>query len=356
MPEFLQQEFLNNTLAMYLWIGVTVLLLLLFKRLLSKGFASVLYFTFPNTRSYVSRQQFLELIVKPLEWLIIILVLVLSFNKLTYPAILDIELYKVSTKDLVDAAGRALLVIFFIRFVRRFIDFIGLLLGEKAKQTPEQSDDQLVYFFRDFLKVIVLIFGVLLFANFVFRYDVSNVITGLSIVTAAVALATRESLENLIASFIILIDKPFVLGDLVKIDSYMGTVEKIGFRSTKLRTDQKTYATVPNKKMVDAILDNLSMRTQRKVEIRLELRPDAKPAQLLDVTRKAEKLMLQKEEIQNHQVFVTDISSGSVVISVDYFTGPIDFDIFLGIKQSIQLELLSIIQDAGLELAGLNLR
>ena len=93
---------------------------------------------------------------------------------------------------------------------------LGILEG-KTKNTADLADDQLVVFFRDFFKVVVVIIGILMFTKFVFNFNISNLITGLSIVTAAIALATRESLENLIASFIIFFDKPFTLGDLVKV-------------------------------------------------------------------------------------------------------------------------------------------
>jgi MscS family membrane protein len=78
---------------------------------------------------------------------------------------------------------------------------------------------------------------------------------------AALALAARESLENIIASFIIFFDKPFVTGDNLKIQQVTGTVERIGLRSTRIRTADKTLVSVPNKQMVDSIVDNLSMRT-----------------------------------------------------------------------------------------------
>jgi MscS family membrane protein len=86
--------------------------------------------------------------------------------------------------------------------------------------------------------------------HFAFNLDVGSFLTGLSIVGAAVALSLRESLENLIASFVIFFDKPFTTGDVVKVQGITGTVEKIGLRSTRIRTEQKTYVTVPNKQMV----------------------------------------------------------------------------------------------------------
>jgi MscS family membrane protein len=97
------------------------------------------------------------------------------------------------------------------------------------------------------------------------------ILTSLGLAGAALALAAKESIENLIASFVIFFDKPFTAGDYLKVNNISGTVGKIGLRSTRIRTDQKTYVTVPNKQMVDCIVDNLTLRTQRKGELRLEL-------------------------------------------------------------------------------------
>ena len=91
----------------------------------------------------------------------------------------------------------------------------------------------------------------LVIIRFAFGWNIGSLLTGLSIVGAAIALALKESLENLIASFIIFFDKPFATGDLVKVNAITGTVEKIGLRSTRIRTEQKTFVTVPNKQMVD---------------------------------------------------------------------------------------------------------
>ncbi|MFX4497553.1 mechanosensitive ion channel domain-containing protein, partial [Acinetobacter baumannii] len=91
----------------------------------------------------------------------------------------------------------------------------ALILETKANLTPNQTDNQFIIFFKDFFKAIVVIIGALLIIRFSFNKNISSVLTGLSIVGAAVALATRESMENLIASFIIFFDKPFTVGDLV---------------------------------------------------------------------------------------------------------------------------------------------
>ncbi len=352
MPELFNRMVFDNPLSSYLWIIIILLAMFLLKGIVSRFLCGLLYRLFPNAKKYVSRDQFISLVLIPMEWFVVAIVIILSIHKLKFPVVLDIELYKISTRDLVEAVGKAVLVVLFIRLLRRFIDFLALLFEAKANQTTDQSDNQLVVFFRDFFKVVVLIIGILMFSRFVLNFNISSVITGLSIVTAAIALATRESLENLIASFIIFFDKPFTMGDLVKVENITGNVERIGLRSTRIRTDQKTFVTVPNKKMVDSILDNLSLRSQRKAEIRLELNVQTQADQLLQLTEKAEKLLEQNEVIQQGNVFVTEIGLKAITVQVDYFTDVIEFNNFQEVKQTINLELLSILKTLGIELAG----
>lgn len=352
MPEFLQTLVFDNPLISYLWIAGILLAMYLLKGIVSKFLCGLLYGFFPGAKKYVTRDQFIALVLIPMEWFVVWMVVIFSFHKLNFPSVLDVELYKITSKEIIEATGKAILVVFFIRLLRRFIDFIALVFKAKADQTPDQSDNQLVVFFRDFFKVVAIIIGIIMFSKFVFNFDISSLITGLSIVTAAVALATRESLENLIASFIIFFDKPFTLGDLVKVEGVTGTVEKIGLRSTRIRTEQKTFLTMPNKKMVDSILDNLTLRTQRKAEIRLELNVRTTAKQINDLIEKIEMLLQQQEQIESSTVVLNELGSKSISIHVDYFTQTIEFALFQEIKQTINLNILRMMEGLGIELTG----
>jgi MscS family membrane protein len=352
MPEFLHNKFLDNPLSSYLWIAIILLAMLLLKGIISRFLCSILYSFFPQAKKYVDRKKFVDLVLIPMEWFIVWTVAVFSFHKLKFPEALKFELYKLSTQDIADAAGKTILIIFFIRLLTRLIDFFALIFEVKANQTADQSDNQLVVFFKDFFKAIAILLGILLISRFVFNFNVANLITGLSIVTAAIALATRESLENLIASFIIFFDKPFTVGDLVKVESITGNVEKIGLRSTRIRTDQKTYVTMPNKKMVDSILDNLSLRTQRKAEIKLELCVHTLPEQIDQLLAKADMLLQQQEEIQTHTVVLNEIGFKSITVLIEYFTNPIEFNRYQLLKQEMNLNLLRGMHSLQIELTG----
>jgi MscS family membrane protein len=98
---------------------------------------------------------------------------------------------------------KLIFIILLIRVCLRTLEFIAIILDEKAKLSKDQTDDQLILFFRDFFKVILYIIGVLMVLHYVFNENIGNLVTSLSIVGAAVALSMRESLENIIASFII---------------------------------------------------------------------------------------------------------------------------------------------------------
>lgn len=352
MPQFLDRIVLDNPIVSYIWIAGIIAAMFLLKGFVSKFICRLLYGIFPGAKKYLGRDQFISLVLAPMEWLLFAVVVILSLDKLKFPALLDFELYKVSAKEIADGAGKFILIVLFIRFLIRQIDFLAIILETKASETPDHTDDQLVVFFKDFFKAILNILGIIMIAKFVFHFNVSNLITGLSIVTAAIALATKESLENLIASFIIFFDKPYTIGDFVKVESVSGTVERIGLRSTRIRTEQKTFVTVPNKKMVDSILDNITHRTQRKAEIKLDVSVHTSSEQLLQLTQKAEQLIQQHETIQSGTAFVTELGLKSITVQVDYFTDVIDMGEFNKLKQTMNIELLNILATLEIELAG----
>ena len=141
------------------------------------------------------------------------------------------------------------------------------------------------------------------------------------------------------------------MGDVVKIQTFTGTVEKIGLRSTRIRTDQKTFITVPNKQMVDSILDNLSLRTQRKGELKLEVGLST-PSGMLDQLIAGIRKITDQKEIESATVLLNDITSSGFVIIVDYFTGPVTHTEFNTVKEQINFGILKLMEELQVELAG----
>jgi len=351
MNEFFHRLVLDNSIGMYLIVAGVILFTLSVRRWVAHQGAGLIFQFVKRIWKDVDKRSFTNLVTKPLGSFLLILVAVATLHKLKFPAAWDMEIYEVTIKQLLHGFGTIILVIAFIRLLTRMIDFIALLLHIKADRAHDSSDNQLVVFFKDFFKVILAIIGLLMILKLAFGYDIGNLLTGLSIVGAAIALALRESLENLIASFIIFFDKPFTTGDVVKVNAFTGTVEKVGLRSTRIRTDQKTFITVPNKQMVDSILDNLSQRTQRKGELRLEIGLDA-PSGKLQQFIEAARGLLNREEVENSTVLLSDITASAFIIQLEYFTGPVTMSEYNEVKQEINFGVLNALSETGIEIAG----
>ena len=319
MDHFLQKKVFDNTIESCLYVVGTILIMLLLKRLISKYLAQQLFKMIANKKSQTARQSFLDLVVEPLGLFLLLSISIIALDNLKFPGVLDYKIYRITSQQLIESIANGIMVIVFIRLCLRIIDFIATILEEKANLTKDQTDNQLIIFFKDFFKVILVIIGVLLMMKFSFNKSIGNLLTGLSIVGAAIALATRESMENLIASFIIFFDKPFVVGDLVKVNGFTGNIEKIGLRSTRIRTTDKTYISVPNKQMVDSIVDNVSLRTQRKEELRLEIDLATNAMQLKALTDAVQQ-MLTLPEIENKAVFLSETGKNAHVIAIEFFT------------------------------------
>lgn len=341
---------LSNPLKSYILVAATILFVIVLKRFISRIIARLLFRFVRRMGSGLDKTAFLDLVVGPIGMFLVVFVSMTSIEKLHFPAELDFDIYEVTSKAILQSLAVIIIIASFIRLLLKLVDFVALVLRGKARQGGPR-DLQMIVFIRDFLKAILGIIGILMILNTAFRVDVSSILASLGLAGAAIALAAKESIENLIASFVIFFDKPFKSGDILKVNNISGTVEKIGLRSTRIRTDQKTYVTVPNKQMVDSIVDNLTLRTQRKGELRLELGTSATAADL-DAFIAGVKGILSKEKIESSTAFLNDISSNAYLVNVDYFTTPIAIEEFNATKQRINLEILRLLEKMRLSVAG----
>lgn len=352
MNEFLNKVWLDNTVRSYLVIALIILFVLIVKKYIAQSVAALIYQFVKGIWKDVDRKTFTNLVAQPLGLFLVILVSITTLHNLRFPQVLNVDIYKITTKDLLHSLASLVLIMSFIRLLLRMIDFISIVLSIRADRTHDTSDNQLIVFFKDFFKVVLSIVGLLMIMKFSFGLKIGNLLTGLSLVGAAIALALRESLENLIASFIIFFDKPFTMGDTVKVHSFTGTVEKIGLRSTRIRTDQKTFITVPNKQMVDSIIDNHSLRTQRKGELRLEADLGTPLAQLDQLVMAIRQKVKGLPEVENSTVLLSDVSATAFIILIEYFTGPITAAEFNEVKQTINFGALKLMEESDVDLAG----
>lgn len=351
---FFEQVFWGNTVKAYCLFGGILLFGLIFKRIFSKLLSKLLFRLFRSFSQQSHDAAFVSLLVKPIETFILLATLYLSINQLKHPLEVAIfhyskfvgktkEAIPVSIGDCVDRIFLFMIILSVFWIILRIIDFISHVLLFKASLTQNKSDDQLVPFLKELFKTLVIFIGFFTLLGFVFEVNVLTLITGLGIGGIAIALAAKESLENLIGSFTIFLDKPFVVGDLVKVDGVEGTVEKVGFRSTRIRTAEKTMATIPNRGMIDGVLENLSLRDSRKVNFIIGLTYETTAESVKNIISEIEAYINQRPGTVDVHASFKSFGDSALNIEINYFITNLDFNEFLRIRQEINLEIMDIV-------------
>jgi MscS family membrane protein len=161
----------------------------------------------------------------------------------------------------------------------RLADVAAEYMAELTSRTESTLDDQLVPLIRKSLKVFVVVFGVLVVIQNM-GVNVLSLLAGLGLGGLAFALAARDTCANLFGSIMILLDRPFQIGDWVIIGSLEGTVEEIGFRSTRIRTFYDSLISVPNATVANANIDNMGSRRHRRIKAFFGVTYDTDPEKL----------------------------------------------------------------------------
>ena len=156
------------------------------------------------------------------------------------------------------------------------VDVVGDVLAEKAAASQNKFDDMLVPLLRRTLKILVVVIGLVFIAS-KWTDDLWRIVAGLGLGSVAIAFAARDSIENLFGTFTVLLDKPFAIGDWITMGSLDGSVEEVGFRSTRVRTFYNSLITVPNRDFISGQVDNMGARRYRRIKTTLSLTYDTPP-------------------------------------------------------------------------------
>lgn len=160
-----------------------------------------------------------------------------------------------------------------------FTDLVAHVAQRRAERTPSRFDDLIVTMTARSLKAIAVIIGGVTFAQ-AFGLPITGLVGGLGIGGIAVGLAAQDAISNFFGSLTVLVDRPFEVGDWVVTDGVEGTVEAVGFRSTRIRTFHNSLITLPNSKLTTAAVDNMGKREYRRFTARLGVQYDTTPEQV----------------------------------------------------------------------------
>ncbi|MBS1689671.1 MAG: mechanosensitive ion channel family protein, partial [Bacteroidetes bacterium] len=176
--------------------------------------------------------------------------------------------------------------------------------------------------------------------------NIPALITGLGIGGVAIALAAKESVENLFAAFTILTDKPFNTGETIKLGDLEGAVERIGFRSTRMRASDGSAYIVPNQKLVGENLVNLSRRDTRGVKVTVNIKygipHDTLDAMITELKTEIKKVV---HLIDPLEITIEGFGINGLQLVVNYhLPNPLDTDVKLAAKkQEVSMLIYNIV-------------
>jgi len=351
--DFLHLRIFGNTMESYLWFAGILLVGILFKRFISKLISRLLFACFGRKTRAVGVEKFLELLTQPVSVFVLIITFYLAFDRLEFPGEWQLDPENVfGVRMVIFRLFKVAIIISVVWIILRLTDFIARVFLYRASLTESKMDDQMVLFTREVIKVVLAVIGLFAAVGVGFNLDVVSLVTGLGIGGLAFALAAKETLENLLGSFTIFLDKPFKVGDQIRVSGVEGTVESVGIRTTRLRSMDKSLIILPNKKMIDAELVNENERAMRRVRFTIGLTYQTSPGQLMEVTREIKK-MLQQHSIVDEKIAVhfRDFNNSSLDILVNYFIKSPEYEKYLELNEEINLAIMGIVQKAGCSFA-----
>lgn len=344
---FLKHTFLGNSFESYLWFFGILLSGFILKKFISRIITRILYSVFKRYGKSVGVESFLKLMNRPFQLFVMILIVYLAFDRLEFPVEWNlVPQHQFGFRLVLFRLFEGAMIFSLLWILVRGIDFAGMIFLARAKRTESFTDDQLVPFAKEAIKVIVAAIGFLILIGVVFNLDIVSLVTGLGIGGLAFALAAKETLENLLGSFTLFLDKPFIVGDYVKVGGVEGKVESIGFRSTRIRAIERMLVVVPNKKMVDAELINETDRLSRRSGSTLVLSNETSEEQLKEIISKIRAMLKQVNLIEaNPTVRFRQFGQNSIDVLIVFYALTPKLDDFLILQEEVNFAILKILND-----------
>lgn len=338
-------DFFSPDMQRYILASVILFIFFIFKRLFS-GLLTRFILPLANRTTNNFDDLLLASVRRPLEMLVLIGGLFIAFQVLQLP-----------TKPVnFQQAGNALIKTMFT-FNIAWVLFNAVTILERsiaswAHHTGSPLDEHLLPFIRKIIRAFIIVLAVVLVIQNL-GYSISGLLASLGIGGLAVALAAKETLSNVFGSIMILLDRPFRVGDWIKTDNIEGTVEEIGFRSTRIRTFAKTLITVPNNIIATTSLNNFSRMPKRRIKMTVGVTYASTPEQVRAAVSKIRSMLEQHPAINQEFMLVnfTDFSPSALDILIYCFTTTTNWEEYLNAREDVCLRIMDIIAELGMEMA-----
>jgi MscS family membrane protein len=234
----------------------------------------------------------------------------------------------------------------------RAVDVWSQYLMERPWALTNPSARSLLSVTRNLARIFVAVTGLVAALN-ALGYPVATVLAGLGIGGIAIAFGAQKTIENLFGSISIAADQPFRVGDVVKVEDITGVVERIGMRSTQIRTPDRTLVTLPNGKLADMRVEDFAARDRIRFATTLQLVHGTSEEQLRRIVADVEALLRAHPKVWPETVVVSFASLGPSSLNVEvlcWFQLPENAE-YRTARQETLLGILRIVEAAGARFA-----
>ncbi len=232
----------------------------------------------------------------------------------------------------------------------KLVDVFIAFLRPRLVESESPLDDQLLPVLSGALKAfIILIVSVLILQNS--GYNISGVLAALGLGGLAIALALQPTLANVFAAVTIFVDHPFKIGDGVSVAGISGSVERIGLRSTRIRTYEGTLVTIPNSAVVNTHVDNLQVRPTRRTTFTIGVTYDTSSEKLKRAVAILRDVMAQHPGTETSRAHFKSYGESALILDVAHWCKYLDYSQYLACIEEINFEIKRRFEDEGIEMA-----
>ncbi len=184
-------------------------------------------------------------------------------------------------------------------------------------------------------------------------FDLTGLAAGLGVGSVIISLAAQDTVKSLLSGVTILTEKPFEIGDWIKVGNYQGTVLDITFKSTRIKANDNTIITIPNSIITEEYVVNWNKLKSRRFDCTLNLHMDTTSDQIRNLMEKIKLVLNNNDKIEEDSVNVVfdEIAAYSIDIRIFLYIKEADYIKYLKVKEQIHLDLMEIIDKENIELA-----
>ena len=332
MVAILEHVFLGNTIYQYLFFFTYLILGVIAIKVLSWLFNTI----FKPLEEKIKKLEIIFSVLRKPEPILLIIFLSIIRGALN---VLFVEPRILTIID-------KLIFVLYVSFGAWFLGKVTIISIEKyllrftdTKKEQKRFED-ILPLIKTLIKVLIIIVAVLLIISN-FGYNVSGLIAGLGIGGVAIAFASRELLENFLSGIIIFTEKQFKVGDIVKSDQIIGVIKEINIRTSKIKSFDGTLYIVPNSKLSQGIVENISKRTARRVIENISLSHDNSLEKIENAKIIIKKILIDHPKIDAKKSFVIfdKFNTQTIDLYFDYWIKEKDRSHFLEIKDELHGEI-----------------